>query len=80
MLSYIKNIRNIESTYTFEDMCKLLGVTSDEVEKLCDENDISTFQTYGGIRIITCYEYLTLNNRLYRKQCENAKQVSATHD
>ena len=80
MLSYIKNIKNLENIYTFEDTYKLLGITSDELEKLCDENDIPTFQTHDGRRIVTCYEYLTLNNRLYRKQCEDGKQVSATHD
>lgn len=70
MLSYIKNIKNLESIYTFDDACTLLGVTHDELENICDENDIPTFQDTNGTRVITCYEYLTLNNRIYRKQCE----------
>lgn len=70
MLSYIRNIKNLESTYTFENACTLLGVTPDELENICDENDIPTFQNHEGTRIITCYEYLTLNNRIYRKQCD----------
>ena len=70
MLSYIKNIKNLESIYTLDDACTLLGVTPEELENICDENGINTFQDTNGTRIITCYEYLTLNNRIYRKQCE----------
>lgn len=70
MLDYIKNIRNLESIYTLDDACTLLGVTPEELEDICDENGINTFQDTNGTRIITCYEYLTLNNRIYRKQCE----------
>lgn len=70
MLSYIKNIKNLESIYTLDDACALLGVTVEELEDICDENGIMILQNANGTPIITCYEYLTLNNRIYRKQCE----------
>jgi len=69
MLSYIKNIKGLKSTYTLEEVCALLGVTAEELQNLCDENDIPVYQDNDGTPILICYEYLTLNNRLYKKQC-----------
>jgi len=67
MLSYIKNIKGLSSTYTLEEVCTLLGITADELETICDENDIPTFRDNDGTPIVTCYEFLTINNRLCRK-------------
>lgn len=69
-LSYIENIKGLEPTYALTEVCTLLGITSGELEKICDENDFLTIQKHDGTWSVTCYEYLTLNNMLYRERCE----------
>jgi len=69
VLSYIKHIKGLESTYSVDKACALLGVTPDLFERICDENNLLRIQDLDGTMYITCYEYLTLNNILYRKQC-----------
>lgn len=73
MRNYIKNIKGLASIYTFDESCTLLGVTPEELDQICEEEDIPTFQDADGVRIITCYEYLTLNNRLYKRECEASR-------
>ena len=69
VLTYIQNIRGLSPTYTVAEASNLLGVTPDELEKACDENGLLIIRDWDGTWFITCYEYLTLNNILYHKQC-----------
>ena len=77
MRNYIKNIKGLKSIYTYDETCQLLGVTKETLDRVCDQNDFMVFADSDGTPIFTCYEFLTLNNRLYREECEaSGKEMS----
>ena len=75
-LSHISNIRGLESTYTLDEACSLLQFTLDVLEKICKENGILILEDLDGTQYFTCYDFLTLNNILYRKKHVIAEEGS----
>ena len=73
-LGYIKNIKGLRPTYTFSEASKLLGISPDEIENICNANGLLAVANSDGIGIITCYGYLTLNNILCEKQYGTANK------
>lgn len=72
MRQFIKNIKGLQGIYTVEEVRDLLGLTETELEDLCERHGLWPYETNGGEHIFTSYGYLTLNNRLYREECQAA--------
>ena len=66
----------MESTYTLDEAYSLLQLTLDALEKICKGNGILILEDLDGTQYFTCYDFLTLNNILYRKQHVIAEEGS----
>ena len=67
--SYMKTIKDLKIVYTYDEACQLLGITPEWLHLICVCHHIPQFTNSVRMPILTCYDFLTVNNILYRDQC-----------